>query len=205
MKDLRLGKPEKMLFALLRAALHKREVETAYFQQSTEQDWIRCFQLAVRQGVCALAWEAVERMPEECTPPLNVKFSWALREKQQLQQYTRQCQAAAEITSLLAQHGIRTIILKGVGLSTLYPVPTHRECGDIDIYTFSADKNVLSDEEANRLADEILLKQMAILGESTSRKHSVFKYKETICENHNMFLHIRESDTVYKANEWLKK
>ena len=33
-KALKLGYPENMLLALLRAALHQRETETVYFQQA---------------------------------------------------------------------------------------------------------------------------------------------------------------------------
>ena len=63
MKRLVLGRPTEMLLALLRAALHEREVETAHFTHSTRADWLQCYRLAVRQGVASLAWEAVERMP----------------------------------------------------------------------------------------------------------------------------------------------
>ncbi|MCS3155123.1 nucleotidyltransferase family protein [Phocaeicola dorei] len=43
--------------------------------------------------------------------------------------------------------------MKGVGLSTYYPIPSHREGGDIDIFTYSADHSRKSDAEANLLAD----------------------------------------------------
>ena len=39
MKKIELKRSEEMLLALLRAALHQREVEVAYFQQVTDEDW----------------------------------------------------------------------------------------------------------------------------------------------------------------------
>ena len=205
MKALNTGHPEKMLFASLRAALHQRKVEADCFLKATEKDWRECYSLAVRQGVAALAWEGIERLPAGCTPPLNVKLSWALYENEQKENYRKHCQAAAEITKLLAEHGIATAVLKGVGLSRLYPVPAHREGGDIDIYTYSADKSKMTDEQANRLADKLLLEQGAIMGDPQSRKHSNCSFKGISIENHNMFLHVAACKTSLIADQWLKE
>ena len=90
MRTLKLERSEEMLLALLRGALHQREVETPYFKQATAADWQLCYRLAVRQGVAALAWEGVERLPMEYAPPLDVKLSWALKEKKQLEKYHTQ-------------------------------------------------------------------------------------------------------------------
>ena len=202
---MKLEQSEEMLLALLRAAIHQRVVETVYFQKATEEDWVRCYRLAVRQGVSALAWEGIERLPLEDTPPLDVKVSWALLEKKQLATYRKHCQAVNELTQFFAQHGIATVVLKGVGLSRLYPVPAHREGGDIDIYTYSADKHRMTDEEANRLADELIEKQGLYLDDSTYKKHTQFCYQGITFENHRMFLHEAECLTAVKAEQWLKK
>ena len=205
MKVLNLGYPEQMLMALLRSVLHQREVETACFQQATEEDWVKCFKLAVHQGVSALAWEGIGRIPAKYAPPLNVKISWALREKEQLGEYIKQCKAINALTKLLAQNGIGVIVLKGVGLSRLYPVPAHRESGDIDIYTYSADRTVMTDEQANRLADEILLKEGAVMDETFFKKHSKIGLYGVTFENHRMFLHIDECKSIAIAEQWLQK
>lgn len=205
MKKIGLKRPEEMLLALLRAALHQREVETVYFQQATEEDWVQCFRLAVRQGVSALAWEGIERLPVEFSLPLNVKLSWALVEKKQVAKYRKHCKAVNELTRLYSQHGIATVVLKGVGLSQFYPVPAHREGGDIDIYTYSTDKTLMTDEEANRLANELMEKQGLYLDDSTFKKHSQFCYQGMTIENHRMFLHVAECKTIVKAEQWLQK
>ena len=194
-----------MLLALLRAAIHQKEVETASFQQVTEQDWVECYLLALHQGVSSLAWEAVKRLPTQHHPPLGVKLSWGLHENEQIEKYREHCLAANEMTQLLAQYGIATMVLKGVGLSRLYPIPAHREGGDIDIYTYSADKTRMTDEEANSLADEIIMKQGAIMDDSQSKKHSKYGVLGVTFENHRMFLHLEECQTTIKGEEWLKK
>ena len=205
MKVLNLRYHEKMLLALLRASLHQQEVETSYFQEVTEDDWLKCYRLAIHQGVASIAWNGIERLPIKYNPPLNVKLSWALHEKGQLKEYRKHCLAVNTLTQFFAQHNIGTIILKGVGLSRLYPTPAQREGGDIDIYTYSADKTLMTDEEANRLADELIQKQGAIMGESSSKKHSNFCFNGIAFENHRMFLHEFECQTTINAEQWLKK
>ena len=202
---MKLIRSEEMLLALLRAVLHQREVEVAYFQQVTVDDWVQCYRLAVRQGVSALAWEGIERLPMENMPPLEVKLSWALLEKKQVATYRKHCRVVNELAQLYASHGIAMVVLKGVGLSRLYPIPAHREGGDIDIYTYSADSTRMTDEEANRLANEIIEKQGLFMDDSTFKKHSQFCYQGMTVENHRMFLHEAECQMIVKAEQWLQK
>ena len=201
---MKLERSEEMLLALLRAAIHQREVEIAYFQQATEEDWVQCYRLAVRQGVSALAWEGIERLPMEDTPPLDVKVSWALLEKKQVSTYRKHAQVVNELTQLYAQHGIATVVLKGVGLSRLYPVPAHREGGDIDIYTYSADQTQMTDEEANRLADELMEKQGVEVSRSAEGKDSHFLYHGILIENHRFFFDTRRFPVAKEVEKWLE-
>lgn len=202
---MKLRSSEEMLLALLRAALHQREVEVSYFKQAIAEDWQQCFREAVRQGVSALAWEGVERLPMEYAPPLDVKLSWALKEKRQCAKYQKHCQVLNELTQMYAQHGIATMVLKGVGLSRLYPVPAHREGGDIDIYTYSADKSRMTDEEANRLADELMREMGAVVEDTLFIKHNEFIFQGVTCENHSLFLHVKECRSIAKAELWLEE
>lgn len=196
---------EEMLLALLRAALHQQEVETACFQLATAEDWVRCFRLAVRQGVAALAWESIESLPTECCPPLDVKLSWALVEKKQVAKYRKHCKALNELSKLYNQHGITTMVLKGVGLSRLYPVPAHRVGGDIDIYTYSADKTKMTDEEANRLANELMKQQGILIDYSNLKLHSSFCYQGVLFENHRSFFNTDIYAELFETDKWLKE
>ena len=204
LKAINSGYPEKMLFALLRAAIHQHEVEADCFWKASEKDWRECYSIAVRQGVAALAWAGIERLPADFTPPLNVKLSWALKESEQTAKYRKHCLAASEMTKLLAEHGIAAVVLKGVGLSRLYPVPAHREGGDIDIYTYSADKARMTDEQANQLADKLMYERGAIMGDQQFKKHSQCGFNGVTVENHRMFLHVAECKATDKADQWLK-
>lgn len=180
---------ENMLFALLRSALHGTPAEIAPFQNASEEAWKECYKLAASQGVMAVAWDGIQTLPNEAMPPRSLKLTWGLAVQQYEQKYARYCHTVAELSEFYAKHHIAMLQIKGVGFSASYPIPSHREGGDIDIYTYSADKNLMSDSEANRLADD-LMKQQGIEVDFHSTKHSNFYYKGIPIENHKTFLNV---------------
>ena len=194
----------EMLFALLRASLHGKEVETAFFEQATADDWKECHRLAVMQGVMALAWDGVSALPQHLQPAKGLKLKWAMAVEAYEKKYARYCQTIAELSDFYRAHGITTVQLKGVGLSTYYPNPAHREGGDIDIFTYSADTNKLTDAEANQLADK-LMKEQGIEVDMHSLKHSNFYYKGIPIENHRTFLDVKWYKVAKQVEPLLKQ
>ncbi len=193
---MKLDNSLQMLFALLRGSLHSKAVETVYFKDASESDWTRCYKMAARQGVMALAWDGVVTLPAQLQPPLTLKLSWGIAVDNYERQYAHYCRTIAELTSFYAENGISTVQLKGVGFSSLYPVPSHREGGDIDIYTCSADKAVMTDSQANDLADQLMIRQGTDV-ERDTYKHSNFFYKGVPIENHKCFVNVAS----YRAAE----
>lgn len=187
MRELRVH--EEMLFALLRASLHRKETETDFFKDVLADDWKECYLLACRQGVMALAWDGVMKLPVGMMPPKALKITWGMAVDACEKQYERYCRTVDELTKFYMSKGIVAVLLKGVGFSTCYPYPSHREGGDIDIYTYSHNKNEMTDSEANRLADK-LMEEQGIEVNMNSPKHSNFYYKGIPVENHKTFLDI---------------
>ena len=204
MKTVALNTSERMLFALLRASLHQKEAELAFFQQVSEEDWKQCYRLAAKQGVMALAWDGIITLPADLQPPRALKLTWGMAVQDYEEKYARYCRTIQELSAFYAEHGIVTVQMKGVGLSSYYPVPAHREGGDIDIFTFSADKSKMTDAEANRLADELMIQQ-GIEVELHSYKHSNFYYKGIPIENHKFFLNVEHYPVAVQVNELLKE
>ena len=204
MKKVVLNTSEQMLFALLRASLNQKETEQAYFLQVSEEDWKQCYDLAAQQGVVGLAWDGVMTLPADLQPPRMLKLTWWMAAQVCEAKYERYCRTIQDLSAFYAEHGIVTVQMKGVGLSPYYPVPAHREGGDIDIFTFSADASKMTDAEANRLADELMMKQ-GIEVELHSYKHSNFYYKKIPIENHKFFLNVEEYPVAVQVNELLKQ
>lgn len=205
MKAIQLSTSEQMLFTLLRASLHETDPEHSFFRAVSANDWKQCYKLASNQGVMALAWDSVLRLPKDMQPPLSIKITWAAGVEAYEKKYLRYCSTINEVSRFYNRHGISVMQLKGVGFSTLYPVPCHREGGDIDIYTYSADKNNMTDKEANRLADILMQQQGINVDTKLSKKHSNFYYKGIPFENHKTFLNVKTYKTALQADNILHK
>ncbi len=197
-----LNQPEEMLFALLRSALGTQPIDPQRFGDATAEAWQACFKLAVKQGVTALALDGVLQLPADAQPPKALKLSWAMTVEKHEARYRRYCQTAEQLFQLYAAHGIATVQMKGVGFSTYYPTPQHREGGDIDIYTYSADPARMSDKEANTLADELMVKQGNPV-DYHSPKHSNFCFRGVPVENHKTFLNVEQYDVAVECDALL--
>ncbi len=196
------NKTETILFTLLKSALHESLQGDFDWATVTEKEWKECYQMAVKHGVMAVAWDGIMMLPAGHHPPRSLKLSWGLAAQKYEERYAFYCRTAEELSSFYAQHGISMVQLKGVGLSTYYPIPSHREGGDIDIYTYSADRDKLSDSEANTLADR-LMQDKGIKVDFGYDKHSNFFYNGISIENHKTFLNLSYNSVANQMNALL--
>ena len=193
--DIILDQPEQMLFALLRSALNStKPVSEILFTDISPALWQACYRLACTQGVMALL-----------QPPKALKLNWAMAVENYEKRYLRYCHTIAELSAFYKTHGITTVQLKGVGLSTYYPIPSHREGGDIDIFTYSADHSRKSDAEANRLADRLMEEKGIEVDLEHSEKHSMFYYKGIPIENHKTFINSETYRIAVKMDKLLQE
>lgn len=201
---IRQNKIEELLFALLKSALHQKPLEGSVLSSYTDEEWKECYKLAVKHGVMAVVWDGVMQMPAEFQPSRPIRLSWAVAVKKYEERYERYCKAASELASFYAENGIAMMQIKGVGLSSYYPIPSHREGGDIDIYTYSMDTSKLSDEDANHLADRLMMNKGADVKEKT-HKHSQFFFQKIAIENHRTFLDLDTNPVAQPMNDLLLK
>ena len=146
--------------------------------------WMRLFKEAARQGLLAIAWDALEKLQAEhgglCRGmSRETKIRWALSIKNIEEVHLRQREALKELAGIFAESGMRVMVLKGLGLAEMYPRPAHRECGDLDIYLFG------DFEKGNEV-----MRKMGIAVEYDGTKHSKFYYKGIPVENHKNFLNV---------------
>lgn len=146
--------------------------------------WMRLFKEAARQGLLAIAWDALEKLQAEhgglCRGmSRETRIRWALSIKHIEKVHLRQREALKELAGIFAESGMRVMVLKGLGLAEMYPRPEHRECGDLDIYLFG------DFEKGNEV-----MRKMGIAVEYDGTKHSKFYYKGIPVENHKNFLNV---------------
>lgn len=80
-------------------------------------DWPALLAMAWRQGVSALVLDGLERLPESQRPPKPLLLQWIGRVAMMEQLYAKHEQCIASLADFYACHGIRMLLLKGVGCS----------------------------------------------------------------------------------------
>lgn len=197
-------KVEKILFSLLRMALHGTVENDLDWKSITEEEWKSCYKLAASHGVMAVAWDGIQCIETEKVLPRSLKIAWGIAVQKYEERYEEFCQVVSELSDTFKQQGIEMVQIKGVGLSTCYPIPSHREGGDIDIYTYSANHECYSDAEANHKADEVM-RNMGIAVEDAHQRHSNFVYRGIPVENHRNFVSVHLYDVARPMNQLLVK
>ncbi len=101
----------------------------------TEDDWQRCFDMALEQNVLAMTFPAMTLLPKEQRPSFVLWSKWMAYAQSVVEQSQYKRQVVEKMGSWLAEDGLSTLILKGFSLSALYPNPNLREFSDIDIFS----------------------------------------------------------------------
>lgn len=177
-----MSKDYEALFNLIRCALYNEPFE----MEMDEQRWKEVYKLASFQGVLPLIWDVVKELPLD----KGLKINWAINVEKVEKFYRRQLEVLEEINGLFRDEGLDMMVIKGYGLSLLYPVPEHRPCGDIDFYLYG--------EYAK--GDKILENTHNLTTDINHHHHTVNYYRGVMLENHYDFLNI-ESHTSNKIIE----
>lgn len=180
---------------------HKAEIPSSL-------DWKTVRRLASRQGLAAVVLDGVKVLmdmsadegAEDCRRAasalaslgLDFKFDWmgesVVLYEQRYEQYKKVIGRLAEFYN---SNGFKMMVLKGYGLSLNYPVPSHRPCGDIDIWQYGSYKE----------ADEAIAKGLGIKIDNSHHHHTVFYVDGFMVENHYDIINVH----VYKANAELER
>lgn len=89
-----------------------------------------------------------------------------------------------------AEHGIRMMLLKGMGLAACYPHPELRAPGDIDIY-LTNEYAVDNDEPAWSRGDRAVAEEWGIAVRNNSEHHTKFEVDGITVENHYDFVNTK--------------
>lgn len=119
-----------LLNELIKATLCGGTIDPA-----TEEEWQRCFDMALQQNVLAMTFPAMTALPKEQRPSFTLWSKWMAYAQSIAEQSQYKRQVVEKIGAWLAEEGLTTTILKGFSLSALYPNPNLREFSDIDIFS----------------------------------------------------------------------
>lgn len=155
----------------------------------TPGSWERIYRMAADHGLSAVVWDGICRLPAAEQPPRETRIRWALSAEKLEERYRHQQQTASKLAARFSEEGIRMLLLKGLGLSRDYPIPEHRECGDIDIYLYG------QSDKGDRVLHEIGAHLYFDVP-----KHSEYVWDGVLIENHRTILNVRRNRTERELN-----
>ena len=166
---------------------------------SNDVAWPELYKLSQEQGVTGIVLDGINRCFDKGVNldiDFQTKMEWIGLVTQMEQQYKLHEKHLRELAAFYQEYGIRMMVLKGYGLSKNYLVPSHRPCGDMDIYLFGEQEK----------ADEALNAWFKVQGskfkiDRSHHNHTVFQFQGETVENHYDFLnvHVRPSNKRIEA------
>lgn len=158
-------------------------------------DWSQLKVLSEQQGLSAILLDGIEKLPSNLKPHQETLLEW-IGEVLQGYEYTYEqyCKAMSELAGFYNSHGYKMMVLKGYACSLEWPKPSHRPCGDIDIWLFGKQKET----------DKLLAKEKGLQIDDSHEHHTIFQWQDFTVENHYDFIdvHHRKSshqlETIFK-------
>ncbi len=124
-----LSLQENVLFELLKLSIHSENNVVNTCDLSALQ-WQEIFKIAEGHSILSLLFDDIDNkknIPDELIKKLNIVSKQTVLQQYHLLFLTRY------IIELLKQKGVETVVLKGVGIGSYYPIPELRKSGDIDL------------------------------------------------------------------------
>lgn len=178
MKDCR-----DVVFQLLKVALGN---DAHAYYASELVDWRNVMNLASRQGVLGVCFDAFNRLPESARPDGGLFIKWIGQVLFMEERYKQYQDALIHLSEIVRNLDMRMLVLKGYGCSLNYPQPKCRPCGDIDIFLIDESGNH-TDLLSQRL-EAYLEKSLGINVNNLNGHHSQFLFNHFLVENHSTIL-----------------
>ena len=129
---------EAGLFRFLRFSLGlEGEVKGLLDGRKGAFDWDACYQFAKRQTLVGVLFDGIQRLPKELAPARPLLLRWLSDSESIRRRNMRMDRASAYIYNMVCAAGFRCCILKGQGNALLYPHPSSRIPGDVDVWVMA--------------------------------------------------------------------
>lgn len=165
-----------------------------------EVDWKAMEVFAAEQGLSAIVLDGIDKLPLSCRPPKGLLLQWVGEVLNSYENnYVEYEKSLGRLAHFYNSHGFRMMVMKGYGLSLNYPKPSHRPCGDIDIWQFGQQKDADKELEAS-----VKIKDSSFKIDKSHHHHTVFEWQGFTVENHYDFVNVyahkssRELEKIFK-------
>lgn len=100
-------------------------------------DWDACYQFAKRQTLVGVLFDGIQRLPKELAPARPLLLRWLSDSESIRRRNMRMDRASAYVYNKVCAAGFLCCILKGQGNALLYPHPSSRIPGDVDVWVMA--------------------------------------------------------------------
>jgi len=191
-----MEKTYEVVLALVRKALAGSAASSAIEPGLLEGvDWSAVAALAYRQGVSGLVFSVVEGLPASVRPGMDVALRWYGQVLKGEQVYAHHREVISSLASFYAGQCIPMVLLKGYGLSLMWPEPSRRPVGDIDVYL----------GHLWEFADTMVSERLGVVVESGHEHHTTFTIGGVMVENHYDFINTKAHADAPMIEDRLKK
>ena len=119
----------ELFFQLVRYAIDERNPAP----QIGAEEWEAMYDMARKQSITGVVFEAVPRMDQDATIPRQLKMKWFFQVNKIKNRNILVNQCSAKLVDMFRQEGFECCVLKGQGNAMMYPNPYIRISGDIDL------------------------------------------------------------------------
>ena len=119
----------ELFFQLVRYAIDERNPAP----QIGAEEWEAMYDMARKQSITGVVFEAVPRMDQDVSIPRQLKMKWFFQVNKIKNRNILVNQCSAKLVDMFRQEGFECCVLKGQGNAMMYPNPYIRISGDIDL------------------------------------------------------------------------
>ena len=192
-----MRKAEKIIFELIRTSLNKNctiDDEVLKFA-----DWNEMINITSAHGLSAIAYDGLEKAldsnPERRNEmPTQLLLQWYGQCVRQTALFKEKWKAACSLSSLLGEHGIAAVVLKGRSIAQYYPIPAHRYSCDLDLF--------VAGDDWERACE--ILEAKGIRLEREVYKEVEFTFEGLYVELHRYITPVRGNQTLLRFERYLR-
>lgn len=155
--------------------------------------------VASAHGLSAIAYNVLEKVlennPERRNEiPIPILLQWYGQSVQQTALFNKNWRAACSLSSLLGEHGIEAVVLKGRSIAQYYPIPEHRYSCDLDLF--------VAGDDWERACEILEAKDIRL--EREVYKEVEFSFDGVHVELHRYITPVRGNKTLLRFERYLR-
>lgn len=150
-------------------------------------------------GLTAIAFDGLEKALDSNPKyrnklPKSLLLQWYGQTVHQTDLFKKNWESACSLSSLLDEHGIEAVVLKGRSIAQYYPIPEHRYSCDLDLF--------VAGDDWERACD--ILEAKGIRLEREVYKEVEFTFEGVYVELHRYISPIRGNKTLLRFERYLR-